>query len=290
LHSEADVAKHSTLYVVATPIGNLRDITLRALDVLRSVDVVAAEDTRVAGKLLGSYGIAARVIASHQHNERDSAVGIVKLLSEGKSVAMISDAGTPGISDPGAIAVAQAMAAGFEVVAVPGPSALAAALSVCGLSAPRVTFCGFMPPKPAERRALLKSLADNRGLQVFYEAPHRIEETLQDLIVVFGAKRRIAIARELTKHFEEVHQCLLEDTPAWINQRPERIRGEFVVIVEGSSGEVPAAQGEADRVLRLLLDELPLKQAVRLAAEITGQKKNRLYQSALTLRASETAD
>lgn len=290
MHSEADVAKHSTLYVVATPIGNLRDITLRALDVLRSVDVVAAEDTRVAAKLLGSYGIAVRVVASHQHNERESAAGIVKLLGEGKSVAMISDAGTPGISDPGAIAVAEAIAAGFEVVAVPGPSALAAALSVCGLSAPRLTFCGFMPSKATERRALLNSLANSRGLQVFYEAPHRVEETLTDLMAAFGAQRRIAIARELTKLFEEVHQCRLEEAQAWLHQRPERIRGEFVLIVEGSSGGAPTSEDQANRVLSLLLDELPLKQAVKIAAGITGLKKNRLYQSALALRASDTAE
>lgn len=275
---------------MATPIGNLRDITLRAIDVLKSVDVVAAEDTRVSAKLLSNYGITARIIASHQHNERDSAAGIVKLLSEGKSVAMISDAGTPGISDPGAIAVAASMAAGYGVVAIPGPSALSAALSVCGLSAASMTFCGFMPSRSAERRTFLGSLANSQGLLVFYEAPHRIEATVVDLIAILGAQRRITIARELTKMFEEAHQCLLEEVPAWLHQRPERIRGEFVLIVEGSKGEDSASAGEAQRVLRLLLDDLPLKQAVRLAAEITGQKKNQLYQAALAIKASELAD
>lgn len=274
---------------MATPIGNLRDITLRAIDVLKSVDVVAAEDTRVAGKLLSSYGIKARIIASHQHNERDSAAGIVKLLSEGKSVAMISDAGTPGISDPGAIAVAQAMAVGFEVVAVPGPSALTAALSICGMTSPKMTFFGFMPQKPGERRALLNALVHGHGLQIFYEAPHRIEASIADLIAAFGGQRRVTIARELTKVFEEAHHCRLEQVPAWLHQRPERIRGEFVLIVEGGAGADQTAADDAQRVLRLLLDDLPLKQAVRLAAEITGQKKNQLYQAALAMRASEIA-
>jgi 16S rRNA (cytidine1402-2'-O)-methyltransferase len=276
--------------VVATPIGNLRDITLRALDVLRSADVVAAEDTRVAGKLLASQGIATRVIASHQHNERESAAGIVKLLSDGKSVALISDAGTPGISDPGAVVVSRAMEAGFEVVAIPGPSALVAALSVCGLTAPKLSFFGFMPTRSAERRTLLEALVHDAGLQVFYEAPHRIEEAIGDLIAVFGGDRRIVIARELTKVFEEVHRCALAEAPAWLGERPERIRGEFVLIIEGGVDDTEAAAAEGQRVLRLLLGELPLKQAVRLAAEITGQKRNQLYQAALALKGSEIAD
>jgi 16S rRNA (cytidine1402-2'-O)-methyltransferase len=290
LHGETVVAKHSTLYVVATPIGNLRDITLRALDVLRAADVIAAEDTRVAGKLLASHGIAARVIASHQHNETESAAGIVKLLADGKSVALISDAGTPGISDPGAVVVSRAMEAGFDVVAIPGPSALAAALSVCGMSAPRMTFSGFLPARSAGRRAVLELLARDSGMQVFYEAPHRIEQTIEDLVAVFGGDRQVAIARELTKVFEEVHRCLLGDALAWLRDRPERIRGEFVLIVEGAAGDGEEDDGEAQRVLRLLLAELPLKQAVRLAAGISGQKKNQLYQSALALKASEAAD
>lgn len=286
MHGERFVAKHSTLYVVATPIGNLRDITLRALDVLNSVDVVAAEDTRVTGILLSSFGISTRVVASHRHNERQSAAGIIGLLSSGKSVALVSDAGTPGISDPGAVAVGEALAAGFPVVAVPGPSALAAALSVCGFSATCVTFHGFAPSRRSERRALLSSLATSEAAQVFYEAPHRVEETLLDMADIFGVERMVAIARELTKVFEEVFRGCLRDVPGWLQQKPERVRGEFVLVVEGAVATEAVEDVEARRVLGLLLDALPLKQAVRIAAEITGGKKNRLYQTALALKAA----
>ncbi len=283
------MAKQATLYVVATPIGNLRDITLRALDVLRTADIIAAEDTRVTGSLLSSHGISTRVISTHRHNERESAAGIVKLLAEGKSVALVSDAGTPGVSDPGAVAAAQAMAAGFDVVAVPGPSALCAALSVCGLSAPRICFTGFLPARQAQRRELLASLALEKGLQVFFEAPHRIEESVADMIDAYGAQPRIAIARELTKLYEEVHQCALGEVPAWLRQRPERMRGEFVVVVDSAGAGDEAAEAEANRVLGLLLDALPLKQAVKLAADITGHKRNLLYQTALAIKGAGAA-
>ncbi|MGH8679671.1 MAG: 16S rRNA (cytidine(1402)-2'-O)-methyltransferase, partial [Burkholderiales bacterium] len=209
MHRESAEAKESTLYVVATPIGNLRDITLRALDILKSVDVVAAEDTRVASRLLAHYGIRTRVISLRAHNERRAASSIVSVLAEGGSVALVTDAGTPVVSDPGALAVAQVREAGYAVVPVPGPSALTAAMSVSGESAPVVTFCGFLPAKRGERRAALIEMMLKSELLVFFEAPHRVYDTVTDMAEIFGTLRRITLARELTKIFEEVHVCTL---------------------------------------------------------------------------------
>lgn len=285
MHKLIEEAKDATLYVVATPIGNLRDITLRALDILRSVNVVVAEDTRVAGKLLAHYGIDVRVISSREHNERQSAAGIVKLLAEGKSVALTTDAGTPAISDPGSEVVARARERDFRVVPIPGASALSVALSVSGERLSRVMFCGFLPAKDGERHKSLEELATEQAALVFYEAPHRILKTLDDLALTMGPERRVVICRELTKLYEEVHACSLGEARTWLESKPERIRGEFVLVVEhGRENEAELErERESERVLALLLRELPLKKAVSLAAEIAGGRKNALYRRALAL-------
>jgi 16S rRNA (cytidine1402-2'-O)-methyltransferase len=284
LHSESTEVAEPTLYVVATPIGNLRDITLRALDTLKSVDVIAAEDTRVSRKLLVHFGIQADLISAHEHNERDAAQRLVALLSQGKSVALISDAGTPAISDPGAITVTQVRAAGFRVVSIPGASAITTAIAAAGLQSASFCFHGFLPARKGERERILTTLKTQTGLQVFYEAPHRIVECIASIAAVFGGDRRVGIARELTKLFEQVHVCRLDEASAWLQQSENHRRGEFVLLVEGCAD--PGSQDESDpqRVLEILLQELPLKQAVGLAAEITGTKKNALYEKALNLK------
>jgi 16S rRNA (cytidine1402-2'-O)-methyltransferase len=285
LHSESTEVAEPTLYVVATPIGNLRDITLRALDTLKSVDAIAAEDTRVSRKLLVHFGIQADLISAHEHNEREAAQRLVALLSQGKSVALISDAGTPAISDPGAIAVAQVREAGFRVVSVPGASAITTAIAAAGLPCASFCFHGFLPVRKGEREKILAALKAQRELQVFYEAPHRIVECIASIAAAFGGDRRIGIARELTKLFEQVHVCRLDEAVDWLEQNENHRRGEFVLLVEGCP-DAAGAQGESEpqRVLEILLQELPLKQAVGLAAEITGTKKNALYEKALKLK------
>jgi 16S rRNA (cytidine1402-2'-O)-methyltransferase len=274
-----------TLYVVATPLGNLRDITLRALDVLASVDVIAAEDTRVTAKLLARHGIATRMLSLHAHNERRRAAEIVSLLGAGKSVALVSDAGTPAVSDPGAALVHAVAEAGYAVVPVPGPSAVIAALSASGISAPQWQFCGFLPAAATARRAALTRLSDYPGALVFYEAPHRIAAALDALVAVLGPERGLVVARELTKRFETIHRCRLGEAPAWLAADPDRVRGEFVLIVD-APGAVMQAGDDADaqdRMLRTLLAELPVAQAVRLAVKLTGAPRNRLYERALRL-------
>ena len=265
------------LYVVATPIGNLRDITLRALDILKSVDVVAAEDTRVSAGLLSAYGIEASLVACHEHNEKTAAAALVERLQAGQSVAYISDAGTPGISDPGAYLVARAREARLPVVPLPGPSAAAAALSVAGLESGHWLFYGFLPAKGGARRKALEALKGLTHPLVFYEAPHRIEETLADLAAVLGPQRQVFLGRELTKRFESFHACALGEILDWLSEDANRLRGEFVLIVAGASADADAAWEQAVQVLEILLEELPASQAVRLAARITGARKNALY-------------
>ena len=269
---------------MATPIGNLGDISRRALEVLGSVDAVAAEDTRVTGQLLAHYGISKRLIAVHEHNERRVVNQVLALLADGRSLALTCDAGTPGISDPGAVVVAAARAAGFTVSPIPGPNAAIAALSVSGITAPHFLFYGFLPAKAAPRRRVLASLARLPYTLVFHEAPHRVEECVADLRAALGDERRIVLARELTKLFESVHSCTLAEAQAWLAGDPKRRKGEFVLIVEGAGPEKEGDGGFAQRALAVLLDELPLKQAVNLAAKIGGGKKNELYQLALELK------
>jgi 16S rRNA (cytidine1402-2'-O)-methyltransferase len=275
----------NVLYVVATPLGNLRDITLRALDILASVDVIAAEDTRVTSKLLARHRITTRMLSLHAHNERRRAAEIVSLLGSGKSVALVSDAGTPAVSDPGAVLVRAVAQAGYVVVPVPGPSAVIAALSASGIAAPQWLFCGFLPAAATARRAALTRVSDYPGALVFYEAPHRIAATLDALVAVLGPERGLVVARELTKRFETIHRCRLGEAPAWLAADTDRARGEFVLIVDAPGATIqPGDDADAhDRILSTLLAELPVAQAVRLAVKLTGAPRNRLYERALKL-------
>lgn len=284
--SEREPANAGTLYVVATPLGNLRDISLRALDILAGVDVIAAEDTRVTSKLLASHGITSRLVSMHEHNEARRASEIAALLAQGKSVALVTDAGTPGVSDPGAFAVRKAMESGFPVVPVPGPSAAVTALSASGVDTPQWLFCGFLPASAAARRAALERLREVPYALVFYEAPHRIVATAAALAEALGPERALVIARELTKRFESIHRCRLGEAPAWLSADTDRIRGEFVLIVDVARErpkEDEAAAAHASRVLSILLAELPLAQAVRLAVSLTGASRNDLYAKALEM-------
>lgn len=274
-----------TLYVVATPIGNLQDITLRALEILKSVDVIAAEDTRHSATLLGHFGISTKLTALHEHNERSAGEKLIAHMQAGQSVALISDAGTPAISDPGALLVNLAHAAGIKVVPIPGANAAIAALSASGLLMPRFLFIGFLPAKGSHRKQVLEAISDVPATLVFYEAPHRVLESVEDLAAVLGGERQITFARELTKTFETIHNCKLGEALAWLQADPNQQRGEFVLLVEGAPvKDEQAISPEAQRTLELLLAELPLKQAVKLAADITGCKKNTLYELALTLK------
>jgi 16S rRNA (cytidine1402-2'-O)-methyltransferase len=283
---EALPAIESALYVVATPLGNLRDVTLRALDVLAGVDLIAAEDTRVTHALLAHHRITTRTLSLHQHNERARAGRIIDLLTAGRSVALVTDAGTPALSDPGALLVDAVLAAGRRVVPVPGPSAVAAALSVSGLTAPQWLFCGFLPAKAAARRRVLAGLCAYPFALVFYEAPHRIVATVAALAETLGPNRRLVIARELTKRFESIHRCGLGEAAAWLAADPDRVRGEFVVIVDAppASAARSSEDNANDAVLEALLAELPLAKAVRVAVAVTGAPRNVLYRRALALR------
>ncbi len=284
MHIEHPQKLESALYVVATPIGNLRDITMRALDVLAGADVVAAEDTRNTSHLLKHHGIHAKqLIAVHQHNERGAAEKMVASIQSGQSVAFVSDAGTPAVSDPGALLVQAVLAAGLRVIPIPGASAAVAALSASGLAAPHFLFYGFLPNKSAARRATLQELIAHPYTLVFYEAPHRILECVADLHAIFGGERQIVLAREVTKLFETIHSCSLSEAENWLLSDANQQRGEFVVLVSAA----PPAEGlsaDALATLKLLLEELPLKQAVQLASKITGANRSELYRLALEMK------
>jgi 16S rRNA (cytidine1402-2'-O)-methyltransferase len=273
----------SALYVVPTPLGNLADLSERALAVLRTVPWVAAEDTRHSAPLLKHCGSNARLFPAHEHNEEAAAVKIVELLAAGEAVALVSDAGTPGISDPGARIVARVRAAGCKVVPLPGPCAATTAMSAAGLSEPHFLFYGFLPSKAGQRRQALEALRSQPYALVFYEAPHRVLETVDDMVVMLG-ERTLVVARELTKLFETIHSLPLAEAPVWLREDANRQRGEFVLIVSGAP--VAGDDGEGEGVLKLLLaEDLPVKQAVKLAVAITGGAKNALYERALALRA-----
>jgi len=272
----------AALYVVPTPLGNLADLTRRAEEILRAVPWVAAEDTRHSGPLLKQLGSQARTLPAHRHNEHEAAARILEKLLGGESVALISDAGTPGISDPGARVVAAVRAAGCKVVPLPGPSAVTTALSASGLLDEHFLFYGFLPNKGGQRRQAIEELRDYPCALVFYEAPHRVLETVADLAAVLG-ERTLVIARELTKLFESIHSGPLTAALDWLKEDPNRQRGEFVLLASGA----PAGgdDGEGERVLKLLLaDGLPVKQAAKLASAITGVAKNALYERALALK------
>ena len=271
------------LYVVATPLGNLQDMSPRALTVLGDVDLVAAEDTRHTGRLLGHFGIHATFLSLHEHNEDERAEHLVRRLLEGESIALVSDAGTPLISDPGYRVGRAAHSAGIRVVSVPGASSPVAALSVAGLPTDRFCFEGFLPAKGAARRRRIEELVREPRTLVFMESSHRIEACMEDLSAIIGPDRPAAIARELTKAFETVRALPLGELLDWMRHDSNQRRGEFVVMVQGAPQQ-SADDAEQDRVLRLLLDELPVKRAAALGARILGASRNALYQRALAMR------
>lgn len=278
------------LYVVATPIGNLADITLRALHVLQLVDAIACEDTRHTQSLLRSYGLdrgAAQLIAVHQHNEAQAAQIVLERLTRGERIAYVSDAGTPCISDPGARLVATVQASRMRCIPLPGASSVTCAMSVAGAVSTEsrtngFVFAGFLPAKGAERTAALQELAAQPRSAAILEAPHRIGALAADLAAL--GERPVTLARELTKQFEEIHTCRADALATWLASAPQHSRGEFIVVLHPAEEAAAPASGEGERVLRLLLAEVPLKTAVRIAAEITREPRNTLYQQALALK------
>lgn len=271
--------KPGTLYVVATPIGNLADMTPRAVEVLKQVGRIAAEDTRHSAGLLRHFAISTPLFALHEHNERAISAEVIGRLQQGEDIALISDAGTPLVSDPGFPLVRLAHEAGLRVVPVPGASALIAALSAAGLPTDRFVFEGFLPPKAGTRRNLLAALRDERRTLIFYEAPHRVLECLEDLTAVFGPERLAVLARELTKTFETIRRAPLGNLLEFVRTDSDQQRGEVVLLVAGAPA--PAADGlddEARRIAGILAAELPVKQAAALAAQISGAKKNQIYE------------
>jgi len=267
------------LYVVATPIGNLADASPRALETLRQADLLACEDTRTTRTLLARHGIERPAVALHAHNERAASAKLLAALREGRSVALVTDAGTPGISDPGALLVDEAHRAGIRVVPVPGPKAAVAAYSAAGFAADRFVFAGFLPAKAAARRKALQSL-DLPWPVILYEAPHRVLETVHDLLQQLGGEREIVIARELTKKFEEVARLPLAQAAGWLEAHAHRQQGEFVLVL-GPGPEKEADATQAGHVLDVLLESLPASEAARLAARITGMPRNALYKLAV---------
>lgn len=287
MNSENDQPEKSgTLYIVATPIGNLDDMSPRAASILSRVSVIAAEDTRHSGRLMQHLGIRKPMMALHDHNERDKAGQVLDRLAAAEDVALISDAGTPLISDPGYVLVREARARGFRVSPVPGACAFVSALSAAGLPTDRFLFEGFLPARRGARKAVLEDLARESATLVFYESPHRIVDTVREIERVMGSERELVLARELTKAFETFYAGGAGSVADALEADPHGSRGEFVVMVHGASEtEVAVGSAEVDRVLGLLLEELPVKKAAKLAAELTGRSKNELYQRALELKA-----
>ncbi len=275
------------LYVVATPIGNLEDITPRAIEVLKSVDQIAAEDTRHSRPMLAHFGIATRCVAYHDHVERQLSGTLIDQIEAGQSMALISDAGTPLINDPGYQLVKLAHQRGVKVVPIPGACAAVTALSVSGLPSDRFTFEGYLPAKSAARQKKLHSLIEETRTLIFYESPHRIMEMLVDMSAVLGSERPVVVARELTKIYETIKSDTLENVCKWIQADKNQQKGEFVVLVHGHvvQNKNEEIDKETDRVLQILLDDLPVKQAASLAAKITGMKKNVLYNYSIKRRA-----
>ncbi|MDO6562877.1 16S rRNA (cytidine(1402)-2'-O)-methyltransferase [Amphritea sp. 1_MG-2023] len=272
----------AVLYVVATPIGNLEDMTPRALRILESVALIAAEDTRHSGRLLSHFNIKTPMIAVHDHNERQQQQKIIEKLQQGNDIALISDAGTPLISDPGFVLVREVRSAGFRVVPLPGCCALVVALSAAGVPSDRFAFEGFPPAKSQQRLNFYTGLAAENRTLMFYESPHRIIDSLRDIVAAFGPERNIALARELTKTFETFLNGTAEEVLAQVEADPNQRKGEFVLMVEGApKQDETLLDPRSSEVLDILLEELSVKQASALAAKITGIKKKVLYQAAL---------
>lgn len=281
--TKATASTKATLYLVATPIGNLADMVPRAVTVLQSVDAIAVEDSRHSGKLLQYFNISKPLIPYHDHNERDAAERILQLLQQDKRVALISDAGTPAIADPGYRLVRLAHQHGVRVESIPGPCAAMAALAGSGLPSDRFRFNGFLPAKQQARKTALEKLAADTATLIFYEAPHRLADTVRDMAAVFGGEREICLARELTKHYETLWLTTLAELERAIDEKRVEERGEIVLVVAGDT-EKTVDDNEGERVLQILLAELPVKQASALAAEITGAPKRELYRRALLLK------
>jgi 16S rRNA (cytidine1402-2'-O)-methyltransferase len=278
---------HATLFIVATPIGNLGDISQRALEILRNVDLIAAEDTRHSSRLTQHFGISTRLVSYHDYSSSAREDTILAELAAGRSVALISDAGTPLISDPGYSLVARARQMQIRVIPIPGACALTTALCAAGLPTDRFVFEGFPPHKQGARRQLFESLADEQRTLIFYESPHRIADSIIDMKDLFGEQRQAVICRELTKTWETIHGDSLGALSQWIMADDNNRRGEFVVLIHGAAAaDQDALLSDADRQLRILLEELPVKQAATLVAKLTGLKKNGVYKRALELAAA----
>lgn len=275
----------SVLYVVATPIGNLDDITMRAKKILSEVDIIAAEDKRHTGKLLAHLGITKRLVAYHDHNEASMSEQIIDMLLKGESVALVSDAGTPLIADPGYRLVRQASALGISVVPIPGPSALITALSVAGLASDKFTFYGFLPTKNKALTDFLQSVKDESGTSIFYESPHRVVRTLAVLEGVFGSTREMVVARELTKTFEQVIRCPIGEMKDKFESGEIVVKGEFVLLLQGQSSVAPLIEHE--ELLTQLMLELPLKKAAEITSRLTGESKKMLYKLGLSLKTGD---
>ncbi|WGE87586.1 16S rRNA (cytidine(1402)-2'-O)-methyltransferase [Actinobacillus equuli subsp. haemolyticus] len=274
--------QNGTLYIVATPIGNLGDITQRALDTFAQVDLIAAEDTRHSGLLLSHYGIKKPFFALHDHNEQQKAAVLVEKLQQGLNIALISDAGTPLISDPGFHLVRHCRQAGVKVVPLPGACAAITALCASGIASDRFCFEGFLPAKTKSRCDKLAEVADEPRTLIFYESTHRILDTLEDMQKMLGKDRYVVMAREITKTWETIHGDTLTNLIAWLNEDSNRIKGEIVLVVEGKAEQADEEfSTQAVKLLGLLCQELPLKKAAAIVAETFGYKKNALYQYGL---------
>jgi 16S rRNA (cytidine1402-2'-O)-methyltransferase len=273
-----------TLYIIATPIGNLEDISFRALSILKQVKYIAAEDTRQSKKLLNHYDITTRLISHHKFNERNNEQKLIKDLHIGHDIALISDAGTPLICDPGSGLVKSCHEAGIHVVPVPGPSALITALSASGLSCDRFVFDGFLPEKKSMRTKLFKDLLYEDRSMVFYETPHRIMATLNDIREIFSEDQIVFVARELTKKYETLYCGAVSKIKELLHENVSQQKGEFVIVIKGSDKKVPPSEKLNQKVMESLLRELPLKKAASLAAEITGESKNNMYKLGLDLQ------
>ena len=278
-------SKQGQIYIVATPIGNLSDISKRAVKTLTKVDIVFAEDTRNTRKLLSHYGIQQKLASLHEHNEAEKTQEILSLLAQGKQIAVVSDAGTPLISDPGYKLVKTASQQGFRITPIPGASAVITALSIAGLPTERFCFEGFLPAKASVRRNVLEKNKREARTQIYYESSHRIANSINDICDIYGEDREVVLARELTKLYEDIFRGTLKELKTWISEKTVRQKGEFVLVINGFiADKASEAIGiSTQQLLNILTDELPIKQAARLAAKITGQAKNKLYKQAIEI-------
>lgn len=288
-NQDIEVEMVSTLYIVPTPIGNLDDITLRALQILKQVDLIAAEDTRRTGLLLQHFAINTRMISLHDHNEQQKTDQLIPQLKQGLSIALVSDAGTPLINDPGYYLVKSCRQAGILVVPLPGPCAAITALSAAGIASDRFCYEGFLPAKRKSRQGVLQALTEESRTLIFYESPYRLLDTLADMVAIWGAERYVVLARELTKTWESIHGLPVGELLDWVKVDENRSRGEMVLVVQGyrapQEGEV-VISSEVKKTLALLQQSLPLKKAAAITAEIYGLKKNALYKYSLEQQVS----